>query len=107
MILLLCSANHFLKESDAQCLEIELGLPKTQLTCKMGGGGIAFKKQRIWAFLITRPSDLCNQGGSAIACMGLALTGEQAGEEGQGEKADPLITHPNTRLAEFVEKIAI
>ena len=34
----------------------------------MGGGGIAFKKQRIWAFLITRPSDLCNQGGSVIAC---------------------------------------
>ena len=73
----------------------------------MGGGGIAFKKQRIWAFLITRPSDLCNQGGSAVACKGLALTGEQTGEEGQGEKADLLITHPNTRLAEFVEKIAI
>ena len=86
--------NHFLKESDAQCLEIELGLPKKEVTCKMGGGGIAFKEQRIWAFLITRPSDLCNQGGSAIACKGLALTGEQAGEEGQSEKADPLIITP-------------
>ena len=60
----------------------------------MGGGGIAFKEQRIWAFLITRPSDLCNQGGSAIACMGKALTCEQAGEEGQSEKADPLIITP-------------
>ena len=101
MILLLCSANHFLKESDAQCLEIELGLPKTQLTCKMGGGGIAFKEQRIWAFLITRPSNLCNQGGSAIACRvwHSQVSRQQAGEEGQGEKADPLITHPNTRLA--------
>ena len=42
-----------------------------------------------------------------LRAKGLALTGEQAGEEGQGEKAAPLITHPNTRLAEFVEKIAI
>ena len=51
----------------------------------MGGGGIAFKEQRIWAFLITRPSDLCNQGGSAIACKGKALTGEQV-KKGKARK---------------------